>query len=58
MVSDRYRDARPAKILARTAHDGVAEILNLQPNRSIAKPYQVKQVRRLLIRYKPADEAP
>ncbi len=31
---------------------GIAEILNLQPRGSRAKPYQVKQVRVVLIRYK------
>ena len=31
---------------------GVEEILNLQPKGGRAKPYQVKQVRKLLIRYK------
>jgi predicted RNA binding protein YcfA (HicA-like mRNA interferase family) len=35
----------------------VAEILNLQPRNSLAKPYQVKQVRRILIQYKLAQEA-
>ena len=35
----------------------VAEILNLQPRNSLAKPYQVKQVRRILIQYKLAKEA-
>jgi hypothetical protein len=33
----------------------VAEILNLQPRGSFAKPYQVKQVRRAIIRYKLAE---
>ncbi len=32
--------------------DGVDEILNLQPRGLMAKPYQVKQVRGLLVRYK------
>jgi hypothetical protein len=32
--------------------DNVAEILNLQPLGSLAKPYQVKQVRRVLVQYK------
>jgi hypothetical protein len=32
--------------------DGVGEILNLQPRGSFAKPYQVKQVRRVLVRYR------
>jgi predicted RNA binding protein YcfA (HicA-like mRNA interferase family) len=35
---------------------GVAEILNLQPKNSMAKPYQVKQVRRVLVQYKLAEE--
>jgi predicted RNA binding protein YcfA (HicA-like mRNA interferase family) len=37
--------------------DGVDEILNLQPRNSLAKPYQVKQVRRVLAQYKLAGEA-
>ena len=32
--------------------DGVDEILNLQPQKNKAKPYQVKQVRDILIKYK------
>lgn len=32
--------------------DGVQEIINLQPNGGYAKPYQVKQVRNLIIKYK------
>jgi predicted RNA binding protein YcfA (HicA-like mRNA interferase family) len=32
--------------------DNVEEILNLQPKGSKAKPYQVKQVRNLVLRYK------
>jgi virulence-associated protein VapD len=35
---------------------GVEEILNLQPRNSMAKPYQVKQVRRVLVRYKLTGE--
>ena len=31
---------------------GVAEILNLQAKGSKAKPYQVKQVRNVIVRYK------
>jgi hypothetical protein len=31
---------------------GVEEILNLQPKGSHAKPYQVKQVRHVILRYK------
>jgi hypothetical protein len=30
----------------------IEEILNLQPKRSMAKPYQVRQVRNLILRYK------
>ena len=37
--------------------EGVAEILNLQAKDSMAKPYQVKQVRRVLVRYKLTEEA-
>ena len=33
----------------------VAEILNLQPRGSRAKPYQVKQVRAVIVRYKLAE---
>ena len=36
--------------------EGVEEILNLQPRGSMAKPYQVKQVRRMLVQYKLAEE--
>lgn len=32
--------------------DDVQEILNLQPKNSMAKPYQVKQVRTLILRYR------
>ena len=35
---------------------GVAEILNLQPSGSLAKVYQVKQVRAVILKYKLADE--
>ena len=30
----------------------VAEIINIQPNGNKAKPYQVKQVRNLILKYK------
>jgi hypothetical protein len=36
--------------------EGVAEILNLQPKGGLAKAYQVKQVRNILIRYKLTEE--
>ena len=32
--------------------DGVEEILNLQPKGGKSKPYQVKQVRNLILKYK------
>ena len=32
--------------------EDVAEILNLQPRNSLAKPYQVKQVRKVLVQHK------
>ena len=32
--------------------DGVAEILNLQPKGRNAKPYQVKQVRTVIVKYR------
>lgn len=32
--------------------DGVDEILNLQPKGSKSKPYQVKQVRNIILKYK------
>lgn len=36
--------------------DGVLEILNLQPKGAQAKPYQVKQVRSIVLKYKLAGE--
>lgn len=39
-----------------TKHE-VLEILNLQPRGSMAKPYQVKQVRAVIVRYKMAGGA-
>lgn len=36
--------------------DGVEEILNLQPNGSQAKAYQVKQVRGVILKYRMAGE--
>lgn len=37
--------------------DGVVELLNLQRDGSKAKPYQVKQVRALIVKYRLAGEA-
>lgn len=34
----------------------VEEILNLQPRSADAKPYQVKQVRNLILKYKMGEE--
>jgi hypothetical protein len=36
--------------------DGIEEILNLQPRGAQAKPYQVKQVRTLILKYKLGDQ--
>lgn len=35
---------------------GVEEILNLQPKGLLAKPYQVKQVRNAILKYRLGDE--
>ncbi len=37
--------------------DDVAEILNLQPRDAMAKPYQVRQVRSVIVHYKLGDLA-
>jgi hypothetical protein len=37
--------------------EGIPEILNLQPKSGMAKPYQVKQVRNLIVRYKLTERA-
>ena len=37
------------------SREGVIEILNLKPRHSMAKPYQVRQVRALIVRYKLAE---
>ena len=34
---------------------GIEEILNLQPRGSLAKPYQVKQVRGVILKYRLGD---
>lgn len=34
------------------AKEGVVEIINVQPKGSKAKPYQVKQVRNIILKYK------
>ena len=36
--------------------DGVPEILNIQPRGSQAKPYQVKQVRAVIVAHRLAEE--
>ncbi|MBI1320356.1 MAG: type II toxin-antitoxin system HicA family toxin [Candidatus Hydrogenedens sp.] len=35
--------------------DGIDEILNLQPKGRLSKPYQVKQVRNILLKYHLGD---
>jgi hypothetical protein len=37
-------------------HEGVEDIVNVQPKGSLAKAYQVKQVREIILKYKLADE--
>ena len=37
------------------AKENITEIINLQPNGSKAKPYQVKQVRSILTQYRLGD---
>jgi len=32
--------------------DGIEEILNIQPKKSKTKPYQVKQVRNIILKYR------
>jgi hypothetical protein len=32
--------------------EGVIEIINIQPNGAKAKPYQVRQIRELIVKYK------
>jgi len=36
--------------------DDIDEIINLQPKQSKAKPYQVKQVRDIILKYKLGDK--
>ena len=36
--------------------DGVDEILNLQPTGSLAKPYQVRQVREIIVQYRLGED--
>ena len=36
--------------------EGVEEIFNLQPRKGKAKPYQVKQVRQAIVKYKLAED--
>ncbi len=38
------------------SRDGVEEILNLQPRGANAKPYQAKQVRGVILKYKLAED--
>ena len=34
------------------SRNGIEEILNIQPKKSKAKPYQVKQVRNIILKYR------
>jgi len=36
--------------------DGIEEIINIQPAGSKAKPYQVKQIRAVIVKYKLSEE--
>ena len=36
--------------------EGVEEILNIQPKATNAKPYQVRQVRNVILKYKLGDD--
>ncbi len=36
--------------------EGVTEIVNLQPQGALAKPYQVKQVRQIIVKYRLGGE--
>jgi hypothetical protein len=38
------------------SREGIADILNLQPRGAKAKPYQVQQVRKVILRYRLAGE--
>jgi predicted RNA binding protein YcfA (HicA-like mRNA interferase family) len=38
--------------------EGVSEIINIQPDGEKAKPYQVKQVRQVSVKYQLVGEAP
>lgn len=38
------------------SRDGVEEILNLQPRGANAKPYQAKQVREVILKYKLSED--
>jgi hypothetical protein len=50
-VVDTRRAGKGGVLLIFT-REGVEEIINLQPKGSKAKPYQVRQVRSLLLKYK------
>jgi len=44
-------------IITSLSKPGVAEILNVQPRGSMAKPYQVRQIRSVIVRNKLAEGA-
>ncbi len=35
--------------------DGIEEIINIQPKGAMAKPYQVKQIRNVIVKYRLGD---
>jgi len=48
-----FNCARAKEAAGFTTRDGIVEIINVQPrNGGQAKPYQVKQVRELLLKYR------
>lgn len=40
------------------AREGIDEILNLQPQQGKAKPYQVRQVREVILKYRLGEKSP
>ena len=52
IVKQAKSGGQPQVLYQVTTKEDVDEIINLQPLNKYAKPYQVKQVRELLIRYK------
>lgn len=38
------------------SHEGIAEIINIQPTGAKAKPYQVKQIRNIILKYRLGED--